>query len=111
MIKTNFVDVEAPEANIDDDVLAERRRVMQEVHDTKRVKAQDDSNYDALVVYRLAKNFKRLKAVNNLSFGVHQNECFGLLGINGAGKTTTFKYDSILLLRENWFMNSYLSGC
>lgn len=28
-------------------------------------------------------------AVNDLTFGVPQGECFGLLGVNGAGKTTT----------------------
>lgn len=27
-------------------------------------------------------------AVNNVSFGVKNGECFGLLGVNGAGKTT-----------------------
>ncbi|CAF0720825.1 unnamed protein product, partial [Brachionus calyciflorus] len=43
------------------------------------------------------KNFFKLKdkkqfiAVKNLSFGVPEGECFGLLGVNGAGKTTTFK--------------------
>ncbi len=30
-------------------------------------------------------------SVDNLSFEVGKNECFGLLGVNGAGKTTTFK--------------------
>jgi len=30
-------------------------------------------------------------AVNQLSFGVKNGECFALLGVNGAGKTTTFK--------------------
>lgn len=30
-------------------------------------------------------------AVNNLSFSVRRQECFGLLGLNGAGKSTTFK--------------------
>ena len=39
----------------------------------------------------LSKSFKRFLAVDRLSIGVHQGECFGLLGVNGAGKTTTFK--------------------
>lgn len=30
-------------------------------------------------------------AVQDLSFGLKQGECFGFLGINGAGKTTTMK--------------------
>ena len=34
---------------------------------------------------------KNLKAVKDIHVGVHQGECFGLLGVNGAGKTTTFK--------------------
>ena len=29
--------------------------------------------------------------MNNLSFSVRRQECFGLLGLNGAGKSTTFK--------------------
>ena len=30
-------------------------------------------------------------AVDQLCLGIHEEECFGLLGQNGAGKTTTFK--------------------
>ena len=30
-------------------------------------------------------------AVERISFGLAQGECFALLGVNGAGKTTTFK--------------------
>jgi ATP-binding cassette subfamily A (ABC1) protein 3 len=30
-------------------------------------------------------------AVNCISFGIKNGECFTLLGVNGAGKTTTFK--------------------
>lgn len=33
----------------------------------------------------------KLNAVNDLSFGLQQGECFALLGVNGAGKSTTFK--------------------
>ncbi len=33
----------------------------------------------------------RVRAVNQLSFGVKREQCFGLLGLNGAGKTSTFK--------------------
>ena len=29
--------------------------------------------------------------MDQLSFGIHKGECFGLLGVNGAGKTSTFK--------------------
>jgi ATP-binding cassette subfamily A (ABC1) protein 3 len=46
---------------------------------------------NALVVESLCKNYGPFAAVSNLSFGVHQGECFGLLGVNGAGKTTTFR--------------------
>ena len=39
----------------------------------------------------LKKFFGEVKAVNGISFKVHQGEVFGLLGPNGAGKTTTIK--------------------
>ncbi|GBM33344.1 ATP-binding cassette sub-family A member 17 [Araneus ventricosus] len=50
-----------------------------------------ESNGEALVVSDLTKLFKNFCAVNHLTFGIHQEECFGLLGVNGAGKTTTFR--------------------
>jgi ATP-binding cassette subfamily A (ABC1) protein 2 len=37
-------------------------------------------------------------AVKDLTFGVPEGECFGLLGVNGAGKTTTFKVSIFFLL-------------
>ena len=34
---------------------------------------------------------KPVAAVEKVTFGVDQGECFALLGVNGAGKSTTFK--------------------
>ncbi|XP_055936662.1 retinal-specific phospholipid-transporting ATPase ABCA4-like [Argiope bruennichi] len=49
------------------------------------------SGREALVVSDLTKVFQNFYAVNHLTFGIHQEECFGLLGVNGAGKTMTFR--------------------
>ena len=43
-----------------------------------------------MVVQDLSKSYKNFYAVDHLTFGIHKEECFGLLGVNGAGKTTTF---------------------
>lgn len=50
-----------------------------------------------LKVENLTKSFKKLVAVDNLSFEVHPGEIVGLLGENGAGKTTTLRMIATML--------------
>ncbi|XP_077531563.1 phospholipid-transporting ATPase ABCA3-like isoform X3 [Haemaphysalis longicornis] len=68
----------------DSDVTAERNAV-------EAIVRSNGMANEALVALNLKKNFRSLQAVDNLTFSVHKNECFGLLGVNGAGKTTTFR--------------------
>lgn len=44
-----------------------------------------------LKVDHVTKYYEDFRAVNDLSFEIHEGEIFGLLGVNGAGKTTTFR--------------------
>lgn len=48
-------------------------------------------------VQNLCKQFKKIKAVDNVSFEVQNGEIVGLLGENGAGKTTTLRMLSTML--------------
>ncbi len=48
-------------------------------------------------VQNLSKQFKTIKAVDDISFTVNEGEVFGFLGPNGAGKTTTISILCTLL--------------
>ncbi len=82
----------------DSDVALERQRI-------NTTPAQDLFQSDALVLSEISKYYGRLLAVDCLSLGIPQGECFGLLGVNGAGKTTTFKMltgDEVMSSGEAW---------
>ena len=48
-------------------------------------------------VMELSKNFKKIHAVDDISFGVAKGEIVGLVGENGAGKTTTLRMLATML--------------
>jgi sodium transport system ATP-binding protein len=48
-------------------------------------------------VIELSKNFKKIHAVDDISFGVAKGEIVGLVGENGAGKTTTLRMLATML--------------
>ena len=51
-------------------------------------------------VKNISKSYKKVKAVENISFEVAEGELFGLIGPDGAGKTTIFRILTTLLLAD-----------
>lgn len=49
-------------------------------------------------VSNLVKHYKRVRAVDGISFRVEEGDIYGFIGPNGAGKTTTIKMLATLLL-------------
>jgi branched-chain amino acid transport system ATP-binding protein len=45
---------------------------------------------DVLVVDKVSKSFGKMRAVDNVTFAVEENEVYGIAGPNGAGKSTLF---------------------
>ena len=46
---------------------------------------------NAIEIRKLTKDYKDIRAVDNLDLEIREGELFALLGVNGAGKTTTIK--------------------
>src|SRR6218665_1832018 len=92
---------EAGKISEDSDVLRERQRIQSNP-------IKELIKTDSVVTQDLTKFFGNFVAVNQLSIGVSNKECFGLLGVNGAGKTTNFK----MLTGEirPSFGNAYIAG-
>ena len=56
---------------------------------------------NVIEVKNLTKNYKNLRAIDDLSFEVKEGEILGLLGPNGSGKSTTIKMLSGILTPDN----------
>ena len=54
-----------------------------------------------LEIYELRKYFKKIKAVDDISFSVEKGDIVGLLGPNGAGKSTTISMIATLLAPDS----------
>lgn len=83
----------------------------------KLKRRQELINSDILLSVRNLKQFfffgggfnrTKLKAVSNISFDVHNGECFGIVGESGCGKTTTGR--SIIKLYEITSGSVYYKG-
>lgn len=51
-------------------------------------------------VKNISKSYKKVKAIEDISFEVAEGELFGLIGPDGAGKTTLFRILTTLLLAD-----------
>jgi len=54
----------------------------------------------SISVQHISKSFKKVTAVNDVSFEVKEGELFGLIGPDGAGKTTIFRMLTTLLFAD-----------
>ena len=68
----------------DADVTAEKERLWSRPIDELK-------QLETVLILGLKKYYGRKLAVDDVSLGIQQGECFGLLGANGAGKTSVFQ--------------------
>jgi len=76
----------------------------------KRIIEDNNKNIIPTKIVGLKKTYwfcckKKIRAVNNIYFGLEDNEKFGLLGFNGSGKTTIFKSITNEIFYDSGFIN------
>ena len=54
----------------------------------------------SITISNISKSYKKVKALQDISFEVKPNELFGLIGPDGAGKTTLFRVLTTLLIPD-----------
>ncbi|MBK8599712.1 MAG: ABC transporter ATP-binding protein [Flavobacterium sp.] len=52
----------------------------------------------SIAVHNISKSYKKIKAIDDITFQVNAGELFGLIGPDGAGKTTIFRILTTLLV-------------
>ena len=52
----------------------------------------------SIAVHQISKSYKKIKAVEDITFQVNDGELFGLIGPDGSGKTTIFRILTTLLV-------------
>jgi ATP-binding cassette subfamily A (ABC1) protein 3 len=85
------------------------------MEESRRIASTDMNalmNTDKLIIKNLKKTYgiiDHFNAVKDISVGISEQECFGLLGQNGAGKTTTFKMltGDVMVSGGNAYVNGF----
>jgi ABC-2 type transport system ATP-binding protein len=71
------------------------------------VKKEPSLKESVIDVIKLSKQYKKVIAVDNISFAIQKGQCFGLLGPNGAGKTTTIEMMEGIISPSSGSINYY----